>query len=79
MQFSGAFDVVRHRALFEKLASLAMHYNIYGWLIDFFNQCSHMTKFGQTISEHAHINASVLQGSTLVAICLQCELKKDSG
>jgi len=56
---------VRHGTLFDKLASLPMPDNIYAWLIDLINQHRHLTKFGQTISERAHINATVVQGSTL--------------
>jgi len=64
LDFSCAFDV-RHCKLFEKLESLPMPDNIYTWLLDFFKQRSHLTKYGQTISERAYINASVVQGAAL--------------
>ena len=45
LDFSKAFDTVRHQTLFEKFATLAMPDNIYNWLVEFFQGHSHCTKY----------------------------------
>ena len=37
LDFSKAFDTVRHSTLLEKLAQLNMPANAYNWLVDFFS------------------------------------------
>jgi len=65
LDFSKAFDTVRHSTLLEKLAQLDMPDNVYNWMVDFFNGHSHRTKYeGQTSSLHK-ITASVIQGSSI--------------
>jgi hypothetical protein len=65
LDFSKAFDVVRHSSLFTKLAALPLADNIYEWLIDFFTDRTHRTKFNSELSSKLPINASVVQGSAL--------------
>jgi len=65
LDFSKAFDVARHSTLFSKLAHLPLPDNIYAWLLDFFHQRSHVTRFNAVISSSRDINASVVQGSVL--------------
>ena len=65
LDFSKAFDVVRHSTLFSKLASLPIPDHIFGWLLDFFQNRSHRTKFNSSLSQSLEINSSVVQGSAL--------------
>ena len=49
LDFSKAFDTVRHSTLLEKLAQLDMPANAYNWLVDSFSGHSHCTVYcGQT-------------------------------
>jgi len=66
LDFSKAFDTVRHATLMEKMARLALPDAIYNWINDFFSGHSHCTKFNGSISDFADILASVIQGSALV-------------
>src|SRR6218665_619441 len=63
LDFSKAFDTVRHHELTKKLTKLAIPDNIYNWLIDTLLDRKHETKFCGLISKIAEINASVVQGS----------------
>jgi len=65
LDFSKAFDTVRHATLMKKMACLALPDAIYNWINDFFKGHSHCTKFLNTLSEFADIQASVIQGSGL--------------
>jgi len=65
LDFSEAFDTVRHAAVMEKLAQLTLPDPVYNWIADFFQGHSHCTKFAGEVSELADIFASVIQGSGL--------------
>jgi len=55
LDFSNAFDTVRHAVLMEKMAKLRIPYN---WIKDFFENHSHCTKYSGEISEQADNHAS---------------------
>ncbi len=65
LDFSKAFDTVRHATLMEKMARLALPDAIYNWINDFCSGHSHCTKFEGNISKLVDILASVIQGSAL--------------
>jgi len=65
LDFSKAFDTVRHSTLFDKLSKLDVRDEIYNWMISYFEDREHCTKFGGLVSENRSINASVVQGSGL--------------
>jgi len=65
LDFSKAFDTVRHATLMEKLSTLAVPDEVYNWIKDFLEGHSHCTKFGLDVSPFADITASVIQGSSL--------------
>ena len=65
LDFSKAFDSVRHSTLLEKAAKLPIPDCAYNWLADFFQEHSHCTKTPSGTSTLAPINASVIQGSTI--------------
>ena len=63
LDFSKAFDTVRHSTLLEKLAQLNMPANAYNWLVDFFSGHSHCTVYRGQTSTLKDITASIIQGS----------------
>jgi hypothetical protein len=63
LDFSKAFDTVRHSTLLEKLALLDLPDEVYNWLKCFFDGHSHCTQYGDQMSGFADILASVIQGS----------------
>src|SRR6218665_2279004 len=63
LDFSKAFDTVRHSTLASKLAQLQVPDNIYNWLVEYLMERKHATRFAGQISVAAAINASVVQGS----------------
>ena len=65
LDFSKAFDTVRHASVLRKLSSLPIEDNIYNWFVNYFRDHSHKTKFGGNISGEAKINSSVFQGSAV--------------
>ena len=65
LDFSKAFDTIRHSSLFQKLANLDAHTEIYNWLVDFFKERKQRSKFHGTISDESIINCGVVQGSAL--------------
>ena len=65
LDFSKAFDKVRHVTLMEKMAQLDIPDHVYNWFIHFFNGHSHCVKFQGDTSTLREINASVIQGSAL--------------
>jgi len=44
LDFSKAFDSVRHSTLFDKLAHLYIPDHVYNWLVEYFQGHSHCTK-----------------------------------
>jgi len=65
LDFSKAFDVARHETLFDKLSDLPLPDSVYSWLLSFFTNRSHRTKFSGVTSSQDCINSSVVQGSAL--------------
>jgi len=63
LDFSKAFDSVRHSVLLEKFSRLKLQDNVYNWIESFFRDHSHCTRFGDDISGFRAILASIIQGS----------------
>ncbi len=63
LDFSKAFDTVRHSTLLEKLAQLDIPDNVFNWLADFFSGHSHSTMYRGKVSTLKSITASIIQGS----------------
>ena len=60
LDFSKAFDTVRHASVLSKLSSLPIEDQFYNWAVNYFMDHSHVTKYQGSSSSSASINASVL-------------------
>ena len=65
LDFSKAFDSVRHYSLVSKLAEFALPECFYNWVTDYIFSRKHQTKAGNVKSAFRKINASIIQGSGL--------------
>jgi Reverse transcriptase (RNA-dependent DNA polymerase) len=65
LDFSKAFDTVRHTTLLDKLAKLNHPDQVYNWLADFFTGHSHCTVNCGQKSTQKTITASINQGSAI--------------
>jgi hypothetical protein len=65
LDFSKAFDTVRHSTLMNKIASLPISDNVYNWIVDYLHRRSHCTKCNDATSTPLEINASIVQGSAI--------------
>ena len=65
MDFSKAFDTVRHDSLAVQLASMPIPDFVYNWVLALLHNRVHCTKFGGITSSFKCINASIIQGSGL--------------
>jgi len=65
IDFSKAFDSVRHKTLLEKMAQLDIPDHVYNWLVNFFAGHSHQTHYSGSISQIKSISASIIQGSSI--------------
>jgi len=65
MDFSKAFDTVRHVTLMEKIAMLDLPDHVYNWLVNFFTGRLQCTTYGGDTSALATISASIVQGSAI--------------
>ena len=63
LDFSKAFDSVRHSSLLEKIASLPVPDNIFNWINSYLEARTHSTLFQNDISSPKSISASIVQGS----------------
>ena len=63
LDFSKAFDTVRHNTLMQKMAKFPLPDHAYNWVADFLLNRKHLTRFEQTLSTVLAINASIIQGS----------------
>ena len=63
LDFSKAFDTVRHSTLMTKVASLPITDNVYNWIVDYLHKRSHSTKCNDATSLSLEINASIVQHS----------------
>ena len=50
LDFSKAFDTVRHSTLLAKLAQLDLPDEVYNWLVDYFAGHKHLTQYGGATS-----------------------------
>jgi len=64
LDFSKAFDTVRHAELFQKLTQLLPD-EAYNWMVDFFSGHCYCTKYAGATSESMGISASIIQGSAI--------------
>ena len=65
LDFSKAFDTVRHNTHLIKLAQFPLPHFAYNWVADFLLSRKHLTKFEQALSSVLAINASIIQGSVI--------------
>ena len=65
LDFSKAFDTVRHNTLMQKLAQFPLPDYAYNWVADFLLERKHLTRFERTLSTVLTINASIIQGSVI--------------
>lgn len=65
LDFSKAFDTIRHSELLSKYAALDLPDHIHNWLVDFFTGRNHCTTFNKSTSLIAEITSSIVQGSAL--------------
>jgi len=65
LDFSKAFDTVRHDTLLSKMALLNIPDAIYNWMVNFFQDHEHCTKYGMSTSNMLQISASIIQGSAI--------------
>ena len=63
LDFSKAFDTVRHSTLLAKMAELDLPVPVYNWLVDFFKGHIHRTVFNGEESPTISISASITRGS----------------
>ena len=63
LDFSKAFDTVRHATLMEKYSMLDLDDCVFNWLNSFFTDHEHCTIFNGITSPFLGINSSVIQGS----------------
>ena len=65
LDFSKAFDTLRHTSLSAKLLEMKLPDHVYNWVISFLSDRSHCTKQGNRTSNSKTFNAGVVQGSAL--------------
>ena len=65
LDFSKAFDTVRHSTMMGKFSNFPIPDNVYNWVVNFLTNRCHHTKFSNLLSILAFINASIVQGSGL--------------
>src|SRR6218665_965367 len=65
VDFTKAFDCVKHMPLMQKMNLLELPDCIYNGIVRYFESCGHSTRLGDTISIVAAINASIIQGSVV--------------
>ena len=65
LDFSKAFDTVRHSNLMQKPAACPIDDKLYNWVVDYLSNRTHCTKVHGVISPPLPINASIVQGSAI--------------
>jgi len=65
LDFSKAFDTVRHSTLAAKISSFPISANVYNWIVNFLSDRQHQTSVNDSRSDFKSINASIIQGSGL--------------
>ena len=69
LDFSKAFDRVRHATLADKLAALDIPDMVYNWILEYLSNRKHCTKVASQISTLLKINCSIVQGSGIGPSC----------
>jgi len=69
LDFSKAFDTIRHSSVLNSFSKLGLPDEAFNWLCDFLCDRKHITRFASNISDPAPINASVIQGSAVGPVC----------
>lgn len=72
LDFSKAFDSVRHSTLIQKLAQFPIPACVHNWFIEYLDSRQHCTKFNSIISAFLEINASFVQGSVIGPTAYVC-------
>jgi len=65
LDFSKASDTVRQTNLLRKITLLNIPDPVYNWLVDFFSDHMHCTRFSGLVSGFQRITASIIQGSAV--------------
>jgi len=65
LDFTKAFDTVRHSTLLEKMADLAMPDEVYNWLVSYFNGHRKFTRYGMSSSALLEISVGIIHGSRI--------------
>ena len=65
LDFSKAFDTVRHFTLMKKMAHLSLPDEVYNGVLHFLERGRHCTRYNGTISSVSEILASIIQGPAL--------------
>jgi hypothetical protein len=65
LDFSKAFDTVRHASLLHRVHELGFPDSIFNWLCSFVGGRVHCTKFNGSLSSSSCFNAGVVQGSAI--------------
>src|SRR6218665_1716602 len=65
VDFTKAFDSVKHMPLMQKMELLQLPDHIYNWLVLYFEARGHSTRLENIISTVPAINASIVQGSVV--------------
>jgi len=63
LDFSKAFDNVRHSTLLNKMTDLHIPDDVYNWLVSYFGGHSHCTRYAGESSSLLEISAVIIQGS----------------
>ena len=65
LDFSKAFDSVRHSTLLSKMSELDLPAYVYNWMVSFFSDHAHRTVYNGEVSSTKSISASIVQGSSI--------------
>lgn len=65
LDFSKAFDTVKHNVLVTKMALVNVPDTVLNWFVSYLDGRGHKTKYGSIVSDAATISASVVQGSAI--------------
>ena len=65
LDFSKAFDTLRHCTVISKLSLFPLPDHVYNWFVNYFKDHTHTTSFYVKVSQSASINASVFQRSAV--------------
>ena len=68
LDFSKAFDTVRHSSFTDKLLQFPIPHPIHNWCVHYLSGRQHCTKYNGIISAALHINASFIQGSGIAPV-----------